>query len=481
VSFSSWQFLLFLPAVSAVFFQLDPRQRRWWLLAASMLFYVSFVPAYILVALPLVAIGYTAARVIDAGTARRGVVLAGAVLVTLGVLAVFKYVDFAGENVAWLGDVVGVPYTHLMVGWVLPIGLSFQTFQLLAYLFEVHGGRQPAERSFVTFALYMLFFPLQVAGPIERPQSLLPQLRLDARWDGDRALSGVKLIAWGLFKKMVLADRLALVVATVYGSPAAFSGPQLLLATVLFAWQIYYDFSGYTDVARGAARVLGIDLHFNFNRPYAARFVGDFWGRWHVSLTSWFRDYVYAPMAGRRPKAGRRALAVWVVFLLSGLWHGAGWTFVAWGGLHALYLTVGTATARARARLAGAIGLGRVPRVHAAARVVVTFALVSFAWIFFRAADLTEAALIVARLPVGWGAWSAESLPAMGISVEAFRRLVAVIAVFEALAWLDKRDGAQAPLAGRWAPLRALAYVCVVAGILEFSVTESVPFIYAGF
>jgi D-alanyl-lipoteichoic acid acyltransferase DltB (MBOAT superfamily) len=482
VSFTSWPFVLFFPAVSLGFFLLAPAARRWWLLASSAVFYAAFVPKYLAVVLGLALFTFAVARLMEAAPPARmrwllGLGIAG----TLGVLGAFKYADFFAENLAWLVSRPGPAHDNDTLRLILPLGLSFQTFQALAYLFEVHAGRQAAERSYATYLLYLLFYPIQVAGPIERPQRLLPQLALDARFDADRVTAGLKLIAWGLFKKMVIADRLGLVVGTVYAAPTQFSGPQLLLATACFSFQVYYDFSGYTDVARGAARVMGIDLHFNFNRPYAARFVGDFWGRWHTSLTTWFRDYVYAPLAGPRPRAARRLLAVWAVFLLSGLWHGAAWHFVAWGGVHAAYLTIGTATARARYRLARAAGLARVPRVHAALRVAVTFGLVTLAWIFFRAADTTEALIVLMRLGTDWSAWSVAGLEAMGLPWPSFRLLAATIAVVEALSWLDQRDGAAWPLAGRWAVLRAVAFAGLVIGIIEFSVVGTVPFIYQRF
>lgn len=260
----------------------------------------------------------------------RNLLLGASLAGMLGVLGLFKYYgffrDIAVSLGGWrLGD--RLPLIHLL----LPVGLSFHTFQSMAYVFEVHAGRQKAERHLGLYALYVLFFPQLVAGPIERPAHLLPQLRGHHDFDSARAISGLRLMAMGMLRNVVLADGFAGVVATVFDSPRSFHGPHLALATLLFGWQIYFDFSGYTQIAIGAARVLGFHLSPNFRSPYLATSLGDFWRRWHISLSSWFRDYLYIRLGGNRHGAFRAMAASLVVFLLCGLWHGANWTFLAWG------------------------------------------------------------------------------------------------------------------------------------------------------
>jgi alginate O-acetyltransferase complex protein AlgI len=483
--FNTWQFVLFFPLVTLAFFALAPANRRRLLLAASSIFYMAFIPKYILIIFALVLLDYAAALMIESaqGTRRKTYLLLS-IAGNLGMLGVFKYYDFFNHNLAALFGWLGLPYGMADLSLVLPIGLSFHTFQSLAYTVEVYYGRFAAERSLPRYALYVLFYPQLVAGPIERPANLLPQLELTAGFDAERVTDGLKLMVWGLFKKMVVADRLAVVVNTVYGSPSRFDGPQLAIATVFFAYQIYCDFSGYTDVAIGAAQVMGIRLITNFNRPYAATFISDFWARWHMSLTTWFRDYLYAPLAGRRPPALKRHAVTWLVFLTSGLWHGAAWNFVAWGGLHALYLSVGMLTANRRARLAGALGLTRVPRLRHALQVATTFVLVCVSWVFFRANSLPDAMTILAGIPQGWASLSgglAAALGPMQLTVGGLAKAVVLMATVEAVSSMNagermRRMFGHLPPSVRWP-----AYAALVLAILDFGSAESVPFIYFQF
>ena len=282
------------------------------------------------------------------------------------------------------------------------MGLSFHTFQAMSYTIEVYRGRQKAERHFGIYALYVMFYPQLVAGPIERPQNLIHQFYEEHRFDYDRVVSGLQLIAWGLFKKVVVADRLAKVVNVVYAGPSQYGGPPLVIATVFFAFQIFCDFSGYSDIAIGSARVMGFTLMNNFNRPYHSQSIAEFWRRWHISLSTWFRDYVYIPLGGNRLSVPRWYANILVVFLVSGLWHGARWTYVIWGALHGIFLIVGAVTEKFRARITAAIGLGRHPFFHNPLRVLFTFALVNLGWIFFRASSVRDAWQILTRLFTGW-------------------------------------------------------------------------------
>jgi D-alanyl-lipoteichoic acid acyltransferase DltB (MBOAT superfamily) len=397
--FNSLQFLVFFPVVTILYFVL-PHHLRWaLLLVASCYFYMALIPVYILVLFFLIGVDYIAGLAIErAEGLRRRSFLMLSLAANLGVLFFFKYFNFFNSNIDRLADVLGYDWPIGSLRIILPIGLSFHTFQSISYTIEVYLGRQKAERHLGIYALYVLFYPQLVAGPIERPQNLLHQLRGRHDFDYRRVAGGLKLMAWGLFKKVVIADRLAAAVNMVYDDPTAFTGAPLILATYYFAIQIYCDFSGYSDIAIGAAQVMGIRLMDNFNRPYGAESVADFWKRWHISLSTWFRDYLYIPLGGNRVSRGRWFANLFIVFLVSGLWHGAAWTYVVWGALHGLYLIASIVTAPLRHRLIRALGFDRFPRLLHLIRVAVTFNLVSFAWIFFRARRLSNASYIVGHL-----------------------------------------------------------------------------------
>jgi D-alanyl-lipoteichoic acid acyltransferase DltB (MBOAT superfamily) len=388
--FNSWQFALFFPLVTTGYFLL-PHKLRWaWLLVASCLFYMAFVPAYILILAGTIAVDFLAGLAIAeaAGRQRRCFLLAS-LAANLGVLAFFKYFNFFNANVATLAAWLHWNYPIQALAILLPIGLSFHVFQSLSYTIEVYRGNLKPERHPGIFALYVMFYPQLVAGPIERPQNLLHQFHERHDFDFRRVADGLTRMLWGLFKKVVVADRLALVVTPVFSQPDHYLGLQLIVAALFFAFQIYCDFSGYSDIALGSAQVMGFKLMENFKRPYGASSIQEFWTRWHVSLSTWFRDYLYVPLGGNRVSPRRWAGNITVVFLASGLWHGANWTFVLWGALHAGYLVFERALGGLPARL---------PHV---ARVGITFVLVSLAWILFRANSLSDAAYIYTHLLVG--------------------------------------------------------------------------------
>ena len=397
--FNSLHFALFFPVVTTLYFLLPHRHRLWMLLLASCYFYMALVPKYILILFFLIAVDYTAGLLIErAPPEKRRLYLLCSLLANVLVLSIFKYFNFINANVGGVIEALGGRWSLPNLNIILPIGLSFHTFQSISYVIEVYRGRQKAERNLGKYALYVLFYPQLVAGPIERPQNLLHQFDEPHRFDYARVTDGLKLMVWGLFKKVVIADRLAVAVDLVYNNPTSYSGWPLVVATYFFAIQIYCDFSGYTDMARGAAQVMGFRMMENFRAPYLATSIGEFWRRWHISLSSWFRDYVYIPMGGNQVPRWRWYANLMAVFLLSGLWHGASWTFVIWGGLHGLYLIVSAATARVRAAFSDGLMLDRIPRVRHAMQIFITFNLVTFAWIFFRARTVAEAKYIVTHL-----------------------------------------------------------------------------------
>ncbi|NJN99133.1 MAG: MBOAT family protein, partial [Anaerolineales bacterium] len=336
--FNSFEFGIFFIIVTLAYFALPHRQRWFFLLASSCYFYMVFVPVYILILFFTIIVDYWAGIYIEeaAGRKRRAYLLLS-IFANLSVLALFKYFNFFNSNLAALTTMLGVNYPIENLSILLPIGLSFHTFQSLSYTIEVYRGHQRAERHLGIFALYVMFYPQLVAGPIERPQNMLPQFHTRHSFNYSEFVSGLRMIAWGLLKKMVVADRLAIFVNSIYGNPGQYTGFPLILATYFFAFQIYYDFSGYSDIALGCARVMGFKLMGNFRQPYLATSISDFWQRWHISLSTWFRDYLYIPLGGNRVSRWHWVTNTLIVFMVSGLWHGANWTFVIWGALHGLY------------------------------------------------------------------------------------------------------------------------------------------------
>jgi alginate O-acetyltransferase complex protein AlgI len=406
VLFNSFPFLIFFAVVSALFFALPHRFRWALLLLASCVFYMFFIPVYILILGATIAVDFYAGKWIeDAVDARRKkLCLLMSILSVCGILFVFKYFNFFNENAASIARALGWNYPIQALRIILPIGLSFHTFQSLSYVIEVYRGKQQAERHFGIYALYVMYFPQLVAGPIERPQNLLHQFHEEKRFDLVAARDGLSLALWGLFKKVVVADGLAVYVNAVYANSAHHTGATLLLATYFFAFKIYCDFSGYSDIARGVSRVYGVDLMKNFETPYFATSISEFWSRWHISLSTWFKDYVYIPLGGSRVPLVRNFLNLFFVFMLSGLWHGANWTFVVWGALHGGYLVVERLLRLRRERGAFAF-LDRLPEpVRRAAAWTVTFHLVLVAWVFFRADHVGAAFDVVRRMAVPRGA-----------------------------------------------------------------------------
>lgn len=396
--FNSIEFVIFFILVTSLYFLLPHKYRWFLLLVASCYFYMAFVPIYILILFFTIVIDYYAGILIEeAEGKRKRKFLILSLVANIGVLAVFKYYNFLNDNLTFLLHGAGwenpIPYLSIL----LPIGLSFHTFQAMSYTIEVYRGHQKAERHFGIYSLYVMFYPQLVAGPIERPQNLLFQFRTEHHFEYDRVVSGLRLMLWGLFKKLVIADRLAIYVNAAYGQPEQHSGITLMLATFLFAFQIYCDFSGYSDIAIGAARVMGYDLMKNFNRPYLAASVSEFWKRWHISLSTWFTDYLYISLGGNRVSVPRWYFNLFFVFLVSGLWHGANWTYVIWGALNGLYLIFAIIRKKY-------IDVHINPLIPSNSLVIkffnilITFALICFSWIFFRAESVQDAFLIVSKI-----------------------------------------------------------------------------------
>lgn len=396
--FNSVQFLIFFPIVGVLYFLINHKYRWVLLLIASCYFYMAFVPVYILILGFTIVVDYCAGIFIEKSIGKkRKVFLVASLVANIGVLAFFKYFNFFNGGLSFLlkGFAVNNPIPYLSI--ILPIGLSFHTFQAMSYTIEVYRGKQLAERNLGIFALYVMFFPQLVAGPIERPQNLLPQFRVLHRFDYERAASGLRLMLWGFFKKIVIADRLAIFVNEIYNHSRNYDSISLILATVFFSFQIYCDFSGYSDIAIGAARVMGFKLMKNFDLPYYSKSISEFWRRWHISLSTWFRDYLYIPLGGNRTSKLRYYFNLFFIFLVSGLWHGANWTYVVWGSLHGFYMVAEKVVGDVKKRFF----ISRNQKVFNSINffgIVITFLLTNIAWIFFRANSINDAFLIFKKI-----------------------------------------------------------------------------------
>ena len=486
--FNSFQFLLFFPIVTILYFVLPHRFRWQWLLMASCVFYMSFIPAYIAILGLTVLIDYFAALWIETpriSVAKKKIVLITSILSTCFVLFVFKYFDFFNTNFAAIAQLFGWNYSIAALKVILPIGLSFHTFQSLSYVIEVYRGNQKAERHFGIYALYVMFYPQLVAGPIERPQNLLHQFYAIHTFDYRRVTDGLKLMLWGMFKKIVIADRLAIAVNQVYGSPHDYTGCPLIVATVFFAFQIYCDFSGYSDIAIGAAQVMGFRLMDNFNRPYFSKSIAEFWKRWHISLSTWFRDYMYIPLGGKRVKLWRWQFNIFITFLISGFWHGANWTYIVWGAINGFYLISSLWTQNFRKIVCRAICIDKFPVLHMYLRTCITFSLICIAWIFFRANNIQDAWYILTHLfqgmHCGWKPIGCYRVLQMGLG--RYDLIVAIISIgfMESIHAVQRHGSircmfAEKPIWFRWS-----VYYALVFGITFFGVFEKRQFIYFQF
>jgi alginate O-acetyltransferase complex protein AlgI len=377
--FNSYKFFIFFIVVVGAFFAMPQRFRWLFLLIASYFYYMCWDPKYALLIMTTTIIVYgTALLMHNRSTRAKKMYVALSVVSNLSILFLFKYFNFFNNSLKELFGAIGVPYAVPALSLLLPIGISFYTFQALSYTIDVYRGTREPERNFGIFALYVSFFPVLLSGPIERSTTLLPQFYEEKKFDYSRVTDGLKLMAWGFFQKLVIADRLGQYVNVVYGDPQSFKGLPLLLGTYLFVIQVYCDFSGYTDVAIGSAQVMGFRLTPNFRRPYFASSLGELWRRWHISLISWFRDYVYIPLGGNRVSTWRRYINMIIVFTLSGLWHGAQWTFVIWGSMNGVMLIISRMTRRARDWIRETV-FGGVARIPATAYFVMAAALAAVA------------------------------------------------------------------------------------------------------
>lgn len=484
MAFNSLPFLAFLTLIVVAYWLLPHRFRWVLLLIASYLFCASFAPQFMIWVALSTLIAYILAQWIKGTSdpAKRKALLALGVVSNVGLHFVLKYLGFGAEILQTLFGYLGLTYQITVPTLLLPVGISFYTLQAISYLVDVYRGKLEPETHLGLFALYMAFFPKLVSGPIERAGHLIPQFRQTHTLDTARLFDGLRLMLWGMFKKVVIADRLAVYVNAVYGDPGGHAGWTILIAVLFSAAHIYIDFSAYTDIAIGVARLFDLEVIPNFQQPYLATSISDFWRRWHISFSSWLRDYIYIPLGGNRVSPWRQDLNVLLVFLASGLWHGAAWTFVFWGLLHGIYLVLERRSKNTFDRIASALHFEDTA-VRRIMSVATTMLLVSFAWIFFYARSIPDALLLIRNL-VRFGSGTDIFAP--------WASLTNVPVVEMALAWgligllflthLGRAGRAPwlSPVTGK-AGVRWAVYLCLGLAIMNLGVANELPFLYAGF
>lgn len=493
MQFASFQFALFVAVVAAIHF-FTPGKWRWLvLLIASYIFYAFWQWEFLFLLLGVSVVNWFCALKIEKNVSKfsRRLYLLSAIFASLGALFFFKYYNFAQGSLSSFINLLGGSTTLPVLQIILPVGLSFYTFQGLSYTLDVYFGKEKAEHHFGRLALFIAFFPKLVSGPIDRAGNLLKQIQGQdyhadqgtagndtSNFDLARVVSGLQLILWGLFKKLVIADRLSIYVNEIFSDPGAFSGPSLLLAAYFFTFQIYCDFSGYTDIAIGTSRLLGYELVPNFRLPYFATSITDFWRRWHISLSTWFRDYLYIPLGGNRVEnLWRWALVIMIVFVASGLWHGAAWTFVIWGALHGAFYLIGRVLSKPSQQVSAWL---RLPVfIGKWFRIFVTFHAVALAWIFFRAKSIEDAWLIIKGIftKMDGPFYTGASQLTTALSLCFILFLIAV-QLMQLKGWIPLYrygEGRSWPLPVRW-----LAYAVLIFGISVFGVSSN-QFIYFQF
>lgn len=477
--FDSLGFAIFFPVVFLLYWFVTRRSLRLQnalLLVASYYFYACWDWRFLFLLAFSTLLDFFSGLLIHGATSRsqKRMWLWISVGINLGFLGLFKYYNFFAESFADLLALFGSTTNPVLLNVILPVGISFYTFHGLSYVFDVYNERIKPIRNTVDYALFVSFFPLLVAGPIERATHLLPQLQRPRNFNKVQAVDGLRQVLWGLFKKVVIADNCGAIVDDIFADPASQSGSTLLLGAMLFAMQIYGDFSGYSDIALGTARLLGIELLQNFSFPYFSRDIAEFWRRWHISLSSWFRDYLYIPLGGSRGGTWVKVRNTFVIFVVSGFWHGAEWTFLAWGALNAIFFLPLLLSGTNRVHV-GTVAEGRLfPTLREAWQVATTFLLTCFAWVFFRAADMSTALTYLK----GMVDPSLFTLPHVGKLTT-----VAMIVPFMALEWVGREDrfalqrlGTAWHRAWRW-----VLYILLIFTVGFFMRPEEVPFIYFQF
>ncbi len=497
MNFNSYDFLYFFPIVVLIYFIIPKKTRHIWLLLASYFFYMCWNKKYALLMLTSTVVTYGSSLVLEhaisTGKSKRyrKTVVAICCMINLGILFFFKYCNFFIANMNsvleqfQIGSIEGIDV-------LLPVGISFYTFQALSYTIDVYRGDVKVERNFLKYAVFVSYFPQLVAGPIERSKNLLSQIQQVDRlklWNLKRISDGLVMMLWGFFQKMVIADRLSIFVDTVYSRYWMYGTVELVIATVFFTLQIYCDFGSYSMIAIGAAKVMGFQLMENFNTPYFAVSIKDFWRRWHISLSSWFRDYLYFPLGGSRCSKWKKYRNLMITFLVSGLWHGANWSFVVWGGLHGLYQVIGDLLMPVRKKVINVFKVKTTCMSYQLGRIFVTFALTSFAWIFFRMSSLGQSVEFITRMFTRPNLWVLHDQSLYNIGLDRIEMNILLIALVVLLlvdliryrknmtieAFLSEQN-----IWFKWGAIFALLFGTIIYGIYGPSY-DPVQFIYFQF
>ena len=468
MNFNSLSYIGFLLLNVIVYYLLPHRARAYQLLIASYFFYMCWNPAYALLMLLSTVVTYGCGLLVGARVwNRRKLWLALSFVLNLAILFFFKYFNFLSDLIGQGLTLLGLSWSPPLLDVLLPVGISFYTFQALGYTVDVYWGDIEPERHFVHYALFVSFFPQLVAGPIERSGNILRQIKEEHPFRPENLRDGALPVLWGLFKKVVLADNLAVLVNAVYNTPNAHSGGEFVLATVAFAFQIYCDFSAYSDIARGSAKMLGFDLMENFRCPYFATSIQDFWRRWHISLSTWFRDYLYLPLGGSRKGKARRLLNLMIVFLVSGLWHGAALTFVVWGLLNGLYQVISILLRPVKERLLKLLHIGEKNRALHVFRILFTFFLTCLAWVLFRANSLTDAVTVFRSLLALPQTGFTVDLMLLNITVPTLWMLGICTVILLTTDYFITEWGLMAKI-NRFVSVRYVVYFLILAAILIF-------------
>lgn len=471
--FNSFNFLIIFPFLFLLYYLIPARKQSWrniYLLFVSYLLYINFKPVYAIILFGITAITFYTAKIIEKNKTRRNrYILYLGVLITLLPLLIFKYYNFINDSCFELLNTLGLRFKLPGLNWAIPVGISFFTFQALSYLWDVYYEKIKTEHNFLDYALYVSFFPSIVSGPINKAGLVLPQIKnLRPYFDYSKAVGGLKMLLWGMFMKVVVADRVALYVDTVFSKYENYSGFSCFVASLLYSIQIYADFAGYSLMAIGVGKILGFELTENFRRPYLSYSVTDFWRRWHISLSTWLKDYIYIPLGGSRCSKLRNYWNIIITFLVSGIWHGANWTFIIWGLWHGIFQVVEKALNQQKCRY------GKFGKTI---KIIITFLLVNFAWIFFRMPTITDACGVFKRI-FDISVWGNLYLPEKTNTL--FIVMGVVLLICKDLAD-EYRQGGLRLMSNKNIMIRWCTYISLMILILLSGVFDAGQFIYANF